>query len=131
MAQDRPKVLIIDDDGSVRRSLHRLLHCAGYDVEALEGSEAYLAHDAPSPPACLVVDMKMPGMSGLDLYHAIVGTPRELPVVFITGHGDQSVRKEAMAEGAVDVLFKPLDGYVLLEAIARALKLSPPVPATP
>src|SRR5262249_13920382 len=69
-----------------------------------------------------VVDMRMPGMSGLELQRIIAGTSHDRPVVFVTGHGDEALRREAMARGAVDVLFKPLDGDVLLDAIARALE---------
>lgn len=121
MTQVRAKVYVVDDDASVRRSLCRLLSSAGYDVESHAGSESYLALGAPSTPACLVVDMRMPGMGGLELQRAIAGTARELPVVFITGHADEATRMVAMATGAVDVIPKPFDGQVLLEAIARAL----------
>jgi two-component system, LuxR family, response regulator FixJ len=122
MIAGRSKVYIIDDDESVRRSLQRLLRCADYEVEAVATSEAYLALPAPGRSACLVVDMRMPGMSGLDLHRIIAGTSHDRPVVFVTGHGDEALRREAMSRGAVDVLFKPLDGDVLLEAIARALR---------
>ena len=121
MISGRPKVYIIDDDESVRRSLQRLVRCADYEVEVVATSEAYLALAAPGRSSCLVVDMRMPGMSGLDLQRIIAGTSHDRPVVFVTGHGDEALRREAMARGAVDVLFKPLDGEVLLDAIARAL----------
>lgn len=129
MISGHPRVYLIDDDESVRRSLQRLVRCAGYDVEALATSEAYLALPAPARRACLVVDMRMPGMSGLDLQRIIAGTSHERPVVFVTGHGDEMLRREAMAKGAVEVLFKPLDGGELLEAIERALERAMPIPA--
>jgi len=120
----REKVFVIDDDASVRRALQRLIQTTKYDVETLDRALAYLGHEAPTPPACLVLDIRMPDMSGLDLQQLIRGTPHALPIVFITGHGDEEARNSALAEGAVDVLSKPLDDEVLLEAIARALARS-------
>jgi two-component system response regulator FixJ len=117
-------VIIVDDDASVRRALERLIRLAGYEVEALEGATAYLERAAHVPPACLLLDIRMPVMSGLDLQQAIEGTAHALPIVFITGHGDEDARGEAMTAGAVDVLYKPLDERVLLGAIARALERS-------
>jgi FixJ family two-component response regulator len=127
----RPKVFIVDDDESVRRSLGRLLQSAGYDAELFDGSDAYLSRSAPDRPACLLLDMRMPGTTGMELQRRIAGTCRDVPVVFITGHGDDVSRTEALASGAVDVLFKPLDGFQLLETIERALKLSTSREATP
>jgi FixJ family two-component response regulator len=118
------KVLVVDDDASVRKSLFRLIRAAGYDVETLEGAAAYLERAVERPPACLVLDIRMPGLSGLDLLRAVAGTARELPIVFITGHGDDEVRAQAMEAGAVDVLYKPLDETTLLAAIDQALALS-------
>jgi FixJ family two-component response regulator len=118
------KVLVVDDDASVRKSLHRLIRAAGYDVETLEGAAAYLARAAQLPPACLVLDIRMPGMSGLDLLRVVSGTSRELPIVFISGHGDEDVRAQALDAGAVEVLYKPLEETTLLAAIDQALALS-------
>ena len=119
-----PRVFVVDDDEPVRRSLGRLLHTAGYEVELLPGAEAYLERAVPTRPACLLLDMRMPGMGGVELQHRIAGTARELPIIFITAHGDEALRRALIRTGAVDVLFKPLDADVLLEAIARALKMS-------
>jgi FixJ family two-component response regulator len=119
-----PTVFLIDDDASVRKALKRLLRAAGYEVEALDGADAYLDRPAPRPPACLVLDIRMPGKSGIDLQRAIQGTAHALPIIFITGHGDEDERNEAVAAGAVDVLPKPLDEHVLIEAIERGLKRS-------
>jgi FixJ family two-component response regulator len=118
------KVLVVDDDASVRKSLLRLIRAAGYDVETLEGAAAYLERTAQRPPACLVLDIRMPGMSGLDLLRVVAGTSRELPIVFISGHGDEDVRAQAIDAGAVEVLYKPLDETTLLAAIDQALELS-------
>ena len=108
----------------MRRSLGRLLHTAGYEVELLPGAEAYLERAVPTRPACLLLDMRMPGMGGVELQHRIAGTARELPIIFITAHGDEALRRALIRSGAVDVLFKPLDADVLLEAVARALKMA-------
>jgi FixJ family two-component response regulator len=120
----RGRVLVVDDDAPVRKALLRLIRAAGYDVEALEDAAAYLAREPTEALACLVLDIRMPGMSGLDLLHAIDGTSRALPIVFITGHGDEEVRSQALAAGAVEVLYKPLDDVALLSAIERAFSLS-------
>ena len=122
--QQEPRVFVVDDDAPVRRSLGRLLHTAGYEVDLLPGAEAYLERAVPTRPACLLLDMRMPGMGGMELKHRITGTARELPVIFITAHGDEALRQALIRSGAVDVLFKPLDADVLLEAVARALKMS-------
>ena len=126
MASAPPTVFLIDDDASVRKALHRLLRAAGYEVEALDGACAFLQHSAPVLPACLVLDIRMPGMSGIDLQKVIQGTSHDLPIVFITGHGDEDERNLAVASGAIDVLPKPLDQDVLIEAIERGLKRSRP-----
>jgi FixJ family two-component response regulator len=119
---ERATVFIVDDDASVRRALQRLIRAAGYHVEAFDNAAAYLGKATP-PPArcCLVLDIRMPGMSGLDLQRALNGTARAVPIIFITGHGDDDARSQALGAGAVDVLYKPLDEHVLLEAIERAL----------
>lgn len=117
----RGKVFLVDDDPAVRKGLDRLIRAGGYEVELLADGASYLACPAPTSPACLVLDIRMPGMSGFELQTAIAGTPLALPVVFITGHGDEDVRNQALASGAVDVLFKPLDEGTLFEAIERAL----------
>ncbi len=118
------KVLVVDDDASVRKSLNRLIRAAGYDVETLDGAVAYLERAVQPPPACLVLDVRMPGMSGLDLLKCVAGTPRGLPIVFISGHGDEDLRAQAIDAGAVEVLYKPLDETTLLAAIDQALTLS-------
>jgi FixJ family two-component response regulator len=115
------KVFLIDDDAAVRKSLGRLIRSAGYEVEALADAAAYLACAAPVTPACLVLDIRMPGMSGFELHSVAAGTPWGLPTVFITSHTDEDVRNQAIAAGAVDVLFKPVAAKTLLVAIERAL----------
>ena len=115
------RVFIVDDDASVRRALARLVRAAGYEVEIFASAVEYLAREPPEPPACLLLDIRMPGMNGPELQRAIAGTERALPIVFITGHGDDSVCAQVVAAGAVDVLYKPLDDVVLLSAIEQAV----------
>ncbi len=117
-------VIVVDDDASVRKALSRLLRAARYEVEALESAGAYLARTVGEPPACLLLDVRMPGMSGLDLQGAIASTPRALPIVFITGHGDDEGRQQALAAGAVAVLDKPFEPAELLRAIEQAMQRS-------
>jgi len=118
----RGTVFLVDDDASVRKALQRLIRAAGYDVESFPDAAAYLASPVPALPACIVLDIRMPTMSGFELQSAIAGTPRALPVVFITGHGDETVRSQALEAGAVDVLFKPIDEEELVSAIEKALE---------
>jgi len=117
-------VFIVDDDASVRKALGRLVRAAGYEVELFGCASEFLAREAPPPPACLLLDVRMPGMSGLELQQTIGGTQRDLPIVFITGHGDESIREKTLAAGAVDVLHKPVDDRILLAAIDKALSRS-------
>jgi FixJ family two-component response regulator len=119
------KVFVIDDDASVRKALGRLIGAAGYQVEGLASADAYFGRATPDRPACLVLDVSMPSMSGLELQQAIAGTTLALPIIFITGHGAASdVRGQALVSGCVDVLEKPLGEKALMEAIERALDLS-------
>ncbi len=118
----RGTVFLVDDDASVRKALQRLIRAAGYDVESFADAAGYLASPAPSLPACIVLDIRMPTMSGFELQSAIAGTSRALPIVFITGHGDEAVRSQALEAGAVDVLFKPIDEEELVSAIEKALE---------
>jgi FixJ family two-component response regulator len=117
----RGTVVLVDDDAAVRRALERLLVSTGFAVESFADAASYLAAPAPAPPACLVIDIRMPVINGFELQAAVAGTWRALPIVFISGHGDEDVRAQALAAGAVDVLFKPIDETVLLAAIERAL----------
>jgi FixJ family two-component response regulator len=115
------KVFLVEDDPGVRRALHRLILSAGFDVQAFADAASYLAAPAADRPACLVLDIRMPGVDGFVLQGLVAGTRRSLPIIFITGHGDEDIRAQAMAAGAVDVLFKPIDEAALLAAIEKAL----------
>ncbi len=116
-------MFVVDDDHSVRKALGRLLRAAGYEFELFDAAEAYLACPPPEPPACLLLDIRMPGMTGLELQRAIEGTPMELPIVFITGHADEEIL-QSLSRRTVNVLYKPLDDIALLAAIDQALARS-------
>jgi FixJ family two-component response regulator len=116
-------VFVVDDDHSVRKALGRLLRAAGYTTELFEAAENYLARAAPEPPACLLLDIRMPGMTGLELQRTIEGTPMDLPIIFITGHADEEILQSVSA-ATVRVLYKPLDDVALLAAVAQALQRS-------
>jgi FixJ family two-component response regulator len=116
-----PVVYIVDDDASVRKSLTRLVAEAGYAVSAFASARDYLARPRSAGPSCLVLDVRMPGLTGLDLQQALAGEEHRTAIVFITGHGDISMSVEAMKAGAVDFLTKPFEGQALLGAIQRAL----------
>jgi FixJ family two-component response regulator len=117
-------VYIVDDDASVRRSLTRLVRAAGYDAEPFESADAFLAANASSPPtrpACVLLDVRMPSMSGTELQQELARLDRVAPIVFLTGHGDVPMATRAMKAGAVDFLLKPFKDAELLDAIARAI----------
>jgi FixJ family two-component response regulator len=114
-------VYIVDDDDSVRRGLTRLVRAAGFDVEAFPSAEAFLGAKPPDQPACVVLDVRMPGQSGPELQDALGQAGHEIPIIFLTGHGDVAMSVRAMKSGAADFLEKPTPDHVLLAAIRRAL----------
>ena len=114
-------VYVVDDDKSVRRSLARLMRSAGLAAETFPSAQAFLDRQLPDRTACLVLDVRLPGLSGLDLQGALSETERSVPIIFITGHGSVPMSVQAMKRGAVDFLQKPFDEDDLLAAIGRAL----------
>jgi len=112
---------IVDDDESVRDSISSLLRSAGYKTESFESAEAYLNSDRASEPNCLLLDVRMPGLSGLQLQSELNHQKVSIPVIFITAHPDEQVRERALSEGAVAVLGKPFNDEVLLGAIDSAV----------
>jgi len=116
-----PTIVVVDDDASVRRGLARLLRSAGYRAETFASAREFLERGAGDGPACLVLDVRMPGLSGFDLHEVLVREGHAVPVVFITGHGDVPLAGRGVRADAVDVLAKPFDGHALLGAVARAL----------
>ncbi len=114
-------VYIVDDDPSLRTALGRLARAAGHRVEAFATAGEFLASPRADAPACLVLDVRMPGPSGLDLQEALAARGDELPIIFLTGHGNIPMTARAMKAGAVDFLTKPVNRQDLLEAIQRAV----------
>ncbi len=121
MAPSSQVVSVVDDDESVCKALRRLLRSFGINVETFATAEEFLARAAGAAPACLILDVRMPGMSGLDLQQHLNTAGRRIPIVFITAHQDQQARHAALAAGAVDFLIKPFDEHVLLRAVTQAL----------
>ena len=114
-------VYVVDDDESVRRSLARLVRSAGLSVETFSTAQAFLSREVPDRTACLVLDVLLPGLSGLDLQAALNRADRAMPIVFISGQSDVPMSVRAMKEGAIDFLQKPFDESQLLRAIDGAL----------
>lgn len=119
-----PVVFVVEDDESLRTSVQRLLRSAGYATQACDSAEGFLRHPRPDRPCCAVVDVNLPGLSGLDLQHALVETCDPMPIIFITGRGDIPMSVRAMKAGAIDFLPKPFDAAELLSAVARAIRRS-------
>jgi FixJ family two-component response regulator len=119
-----PTVFVVDDDASVRGALARLLHSAGYQTETFASAEGFLAQGRFDAPGCILLDVRMPGLNGLELQQALAAADRQLPIVFITGHGDVPMSVRAMKAGAEDFLPKPFDDEELLKAVAQALNKS-------
>jgi len=121
---DGPIVYVVDDDTSFRKAVSRLLRSAGLEVEALASAQQFLEHPMVDRPSCLVLDVRMPGPSGMDLQAALQEAGRDVPIVFVTGHGDVSTSVRAMKAGAVDFLEKPFRAPELLACVQRGLARS-------
>jgi FixJ family two-component response regulator len=116
-------VSVVDDDESVRESLPDLIRQFGFAVQAFSSAEAFLASEAVGETSCLVLDIAMPGMSGPDLQRELTRRRQEIPIVFITATGDQTMRPRVLAQGAVECLFKPFSETALLDALNAALRM--------
>jgi FixJ family two-component response regulator len=117
-----PLISIVDDDDSLRNSLNNLLRSVGYRLADFSSAEEFLNSSQLHDTACLILDVRMPGMSGLDLQRQLVANNSRIPIIFITSHGDDDARARALAAGAVAFLYKPFREEALLEAIDSALK---------
>jgi FixJ family two-component response regulator len=117
----KPTVFVVDDDASVRKSLCRLLTSAGHEAQPHDSAEAFLGEADLGQPGAVVLDIRMPGMSGTELQDALGERECLLPIIFITGHGDIPTSVQAMRKGAVTFLAKPFDDGALLEAMEEAL----------
>ena len=120
----RSLVSVVDDDESVRESLPDLLREFGFAVEAFSSAEQFLASDCVARTRCLILDVAMPDMSGPDLQRELARRRQEIPIVFITAHGDGTVRSRLLGQGAVECLLKPFSDTALLEALNAALRTS-------
>lgn len=115
-------VVIIEDDESYRVAVRRLLKSAGFSVQSFASAEDFLNSGEQRETGCLIADIRMPGMSGLDLQSKLNSDHCPIPTIFITAHGDEKMRLQAMRGGAVKFLAKPFDGEVLIEAVRVALE---------
>jgi FixJ family two-component response regulator len=122
MSEVEPIVFIVDDDLSVRRSTERLVRSAGFNAQTFTSAEDFLKNPQPEGPACLVLDVRMPGLNGMDLQHELNQSGIHIPIVFITGHGDIPMSVRAMKAGAAEFLTKPFRSRSLLDAIRAAIE---------
>jgi FixJ family two-component response regulator len=125
MMIDREKtmVFVIDDDPSIRSSLESLFRSVGHEVETFASTDAFLASERPDTPGCLVLDVRLPGPSGLEVQRQIAASDAALPIIFLTGYGDVPMSVAAMKAGAVEFLTKPFRDQDMLDAVCRALEL--------
>ena len=122
MSEDRAVVFVVDDDESMRRSLATLLRSVGLDARVFSTPQEFMEAKRPEAPGCLVLDVRLPGMSGLAFQEQLAKAGIGLPIIFITGHGDVPMTVRAMKAGAVEFLTKPFDDQVLLDAINGAVE---------
>jgi FixJ family two-component response regulator len=121
MSHATPIVFVVDDDISVRESLELMIRCAGWQPEIFESAQEFLSRPRAIVPSCLVLDISLPGLNGLELQKRVAGERPDMPIIFITGHGDVAKTVQAMKAGAVEFLTKPFSDGVLLQAIRQAL----------
>jgi len=122
MTEFDPIVMIVDDDPSVRRSTERLIRSTGLNVRTFASAAEFLGHPRPAGPACLVLDVRMPGLSGMDLQRELTQAAVHIPIIFVTGHGDIPMTVRAMKAGAVEFLTKPFRSRALLDAVHAAIE---------
>jgi FixJ family two-component response regulator len=124
MSHATPIVFVVDDDVSVRESLEALIRCAGWQPETFASAQEFLSRPRVLAPSCLVLDVTLPDLNGLDLQKRVAVDRTDMPIIFITGYGDVPMTVQAMKAGAVDFLTKPFGDEVLLNAIRHAIELS-------
>src|SRR6516165_6438082 len=125
MNQDNPLVCVIDDESSIRESLSRLLRSAGLKVQAFASAQEFLASRPSETPSCLLLDVQMPGISGLELQRQLCSGRDRVPIIFITGYGDIQMSVRAMKAGAFEFLTKPCCDEGLLRAVTQAIEHAP------
>jgi len=120
--EERPLVLIVDDDARIREALHELILSAGMQPACFASTRELLDAEVLDQPGCLILDVRMPGTSGLDLQHQLATGGNPKPIIFLTGHGDIPMTVQAMKSGAVDFLIKPVRDQTLLDAVSTAIE---------
>jgi FixJ family two-component response regulator len=121
VGEERPLVLIVDDDERIRTALQELMMSAGIDAECFASTREFLQSELPDRPGCLILDVRMPGSSGLDLQNHLATNGDAKPIIFLTGHGDIPMSVHAMKAGAVDFLTKPVRDQTLLDAVSAGI----------
>jgi FixJ family two-component response regulator len=121
-ATERPLLSVVDDDESVRESLPDLLREFGFAARAFSSAQEFLSSDCVEETRCLILDIAMPGMTGLDLQQELRRRGQEIPVIFITAQRDEAIREQALKQGAVNLIYKPFSDMALLEAVNTALQ---------
>jgi FixJ family two-component response regulator len=124
MSHTTPTVFVVDDDVSVRESLELMIRWAGWQPETFASAREFLSHPRVLAPSCLVLDVNLPDLNGLDLQKRVAGDRVDMPIIFITGYGDVPMTVQAMKAGAVEFLMKPFSDEVLLNAIRHAIERS-------
>jgi FixJ family two-component response regulator len=122
MTAQGPIVFVVDDDASVRPAMESLIRSVGLRVKSFASAHDFLHHERPDAPACLVLDVRLPGLSGLDLQKELAAAGNPIPIIFITGHGDIPMSVQAMKSGAIEFLTKPFRDQQLLDAIQLAIE---------
>src|SRR5918992_657424 len=121
MSDPGPIIYVVDDEASIRDALMSLIRSVGLSVQTFGSAREFLARQRPDAPGCLVLDMRLPGLSGLDLQRELATAQIDIPIIFITGHGDIPMTVQAMKAGAMEFLTKPFRDQDLLDAIQQAL----------
>jgi FixJ family two-component response regulator len=121
MKEPEPIVFVIDDDAMIRDGIHSLIRSVGLRVETFASAADFMQAKRPDAPSCLILDVRMPGLSGLDLQRKLSDAHIHIPIIFLTGHGDIPMTVRAMKEGAQEFLTKPVRGQDLLDAVQKAL----------
>src|ERR687891_1935409 len=124
MPEDNPCIYVVDDDRSIRDSLSDLIRSVGLNVQTFASAQAFLTSPRPDAPSCLVLDVQLPGLSGLDLQQELARDDVQIPIIFITGHGDIPMTVRAMKAGAIEFLTKPCRDDDLLHAVEQAITRS-------
>src|SRR6266849_8839406 len=122
MVDAKPTVLVVDDDPDLRASVGRVLRSLDLDTQLFASVADFLKSDPPDGPTCLVLDIRLPGQSGLDFQRELAAANREIPIIFVTGHGDIPMSVQAMKRGAIEFLTKPFRDQQLLDAIQLAIQ---------